>query len=119
MKKTLIYLGTFLIAGLTSCTPKSYLQESMSKHSESLYTYKKAPSRRALDTHLATLQTIISDCQVRDKKVPPGIYAEYGFFLLDTHPQNAKKYLLRETELYPESTVFIHNFLHNLGLLDP
>ena len=104
-------MSILFMLSLTSCAPKSYLQDSMYKHAKSMYAYKKYPSEENLDKHLKTLEGIIAKSQSNGKRVPPGICSEYGFFLLQTNPVKAKKYLLLEKELYPESTVFINNLL--------
>ena len=44
----------------------------------------------------------------KNKIVPPGVNAEYGYLLLKEGQENEGfAYLAKEIELYPESTVFI------------
>ena len=116
MQKIIFVISTVLILGLTGCAPTSHVQESMNIHGNSLYAYKKNPSEETLDNHIRTLEKIIFQSESYGQRVPPGIYFEYGFFLLQTDPLEAKKCLLREKELYPESSVFINNILEMKGL---
>lgn len=45
-------------------------------------------------------------------KVPPGVCADLGFFLMrQGKVEEGKKWLLREKETYPESSVFIDRIL--------
>ena len=118
MRKTIAFLSIVVILGLTGCAPKNYLQESMNKHGNSLYTYKKDPSQENRENHIKTLEKIISRSQLYGRIVPPGIYAEYGFFLLKNDPMEAKKCFLIEKELYPEAAVFIDNLLYREGLVE-
>lgn len=44
----------------------------------------------------------------KNKIVPPGVNAEYGYLLLKEGQENEGfEYLAKEIELYPESIVFI------------
>ena len=44
--------------------------------------------------------------------VPPGVYADYGFLLLQSNNMvQAREMLQKEIELYPESKVFIERII--------
>jgi len=45
-------------------------------------------------------------------KVPPGLYAEYGYALLESgNAQEAVTYFAKESEAWPESAAFMHKMI--------
>jgi len=61
---------------------------------------------------LNSYQQIIEKQEGTRKTVPPGIYADYGFILLQTgKTEEGKAMLKKEVSLYPESEVFINRIL--------
>ncbi len=61
------------------------------------------------DKHLAELKSIIEASEAEQKRVAPGIYAEYAQLLFETNrKQDAKRYFALEKNTYPESTQFIN-----------
>jgi len=92
------------------CAPQSQ-QKPMyywNDYSHSLYNLKKEPTEETTQTHLATLNKIIEDSNTNTTRVPPGIYAELGYFLMNKgQSQEAVKYFNLEKETYPESGVLM------------
>jgi len=64
--------------------------------------------KEAFNKHKLELEKVIE----KNKKVPPGIYAEYGQMLLESDkPEKAKEFFLLEKKIYPESSVFIDRLI--------
>ena len=60
----------------------------------------------------STAGQIIDKQKGKRGAVPPGIYADYGFILLQANrTEEGKAMLLKEISLYPESKVFIERIL--------
>jgi len=65
--------------------------------------------------HQDELSKIIEQSKSANKKVAPGIYAEYAQVLYESKNKlEAKKYFILEKETYPESTIFINRVLVKL-----
>lgn len=77
-------------------------------YSSTLYDFKKGPDEKTLTEHRKQLLLIIETSEKKKSKVPPGVYAEYGyFFLKEGKEADGMSYLDKEIETYPESGVFI------------
>jgi len=105
--KRMFVAGLFsllLFAGCATQEPLYY----WGNYSQSLYKYKKSPQEETLQAHKACLVNIIEESNKRNKKIPPGIYCEYGYILLrEGNTQQALYYFEMEEKSYPESQVFI------------
>jgi hypothetical protein len=78
-------------------------------YSSSLYDYYKDP--KAQDEYVKSLAEITDD---GTKKVPPGIYAEYGYEELRRgNTDQAVALFQREKAAWPESTVFMDKAIAN------
>jgi hypothetical protein len=65
--------------------------------------------------HLLELKNIINESESKQKRVAPGIYAEYAQMLFESNNQEkAKKYFILEKTTYPESTQFIDKVIRKL-----
>jgi hypothetical protein len=49
-------------------------------YSNSLYNYKKLETEENLNKHIKSIEKIIKQSDYLKKKVPPGIYCEYGYY---------------------------------------
>jgi hypothetical protein len=77
-------------------------------YSETLYDFKKNPDDKTLKAHSDQLLLIMKEAPNKKTRVPPGVYAEYGYILLKQGKESdGMGYLDKEMELYPESVVFI------------
>lgn len=71
--------------------------------------------KEVVEMHTQELEKIIVESNANNKRVPPGIYAEYGQLLYESNKKiEAKKYLQLEKSTYPESTQFINLVLVKL-----
>jgi hypothetical protein len=105
--KMLTITSMFCLWALASCAPHDntfYWGE----YSSTLYDFKKDPSEKTLEAHKKQLLLIIEESGKKNKKAPPGVNAEYAYFLLKEGKEaDGMEYLEREKTLYPESTIFI------------
>jgi hypothetical protein len=93
------------VAGMTAaCAPQT--KYAWGNYESSLYEHYKTPGdTAAFAQHLADT---ISTAEASGKKVPPGIYAEYGQVLLESgDSKQATVFFEKEKTTWPESTVFM------------
>jgi hypothetical protein len=110
LKKLL--LGIFAAMCLaSSCTPQKSLY-SWYQYDQTSYNYLKNADEKSTLQLIETYQKIIEKQRGSRQVVPPGVYADYGFILLQANKtEQGKAMLLKEVELYPESKVFIDRIL--------
>lgn len=109
MKKLLIF--ALSIIGLVSCTTQKPLY-SWGKYETASYNYLKNSDEKATQELIEAYQKIIEKQKGTRGVVPPGIYADYGFLLLQANKtKEGKEMLLREVALYPEAKVFVDRIL--------
>ena len=90
----------------TGCAHQNVDKYSWGDYESSLYGYYKAPG----DGHefAQKLKAEIDNAEQHGKKVPPGIYAEYGGMLLEAGDRaTAAQYFQKEKTTWPESTVLM------------
>ena len=106
-----LILSFFLVVGCATKRPIYYWDG----YSQSLYKCKKAPDRDHLEKHKVVLTSIIAESEKRKQRVPPGIYCEYGYILLqEGKTERALYYFDLEEKAYPESRVFVERLKVNL-----
>ena len=109
MKKIQIILITVLM--LASCTIQNSLY-TWDKYEITSYNYLKNSDEKSLQQLIQTCQNIIEKQKGSRGVVPPGVYADYGFVLLQANKtEEGKAMLLKEVALYPESKIFIDRIL--------
>lgn len=109
MKKIIcISFTAFLLA---SCTTEKPLY-SWDKYETTSYNYLKNSNEKSTQELIETYQKIIEKQRGSRGVVPPGVYADYGFILLQANKmEEGKALLLKEIALYPESKIFIDRIL--------
>ncbi|BCX78928.1 DUF4810 domain-containing protein [Campylobacter sp. 19-13652] len=108
MKKVAIFLVTVLF--LAGCGGASKSLYAMRSHDVKLYEYSKTADTKAT---LAELDAVI---KANPKRVPPGVYAEYGYLLLkQKEAASAVEYFKKEMALYPESAKFMQRMIAIAG----
>lgn len=108
--RTIIFTLTSLVL-LVSCAPTKTLY-SWNNYEITSYNYLKNSDEKAIQELIKTYKQIIGKQTGTRRVVPPGIYADYGFVLMQANRTNeAKTFLLKEVELYPESKQFIEKIL--------
>ena len=78
------------------------------EYEDSLYRSLKVPGAEVYAEHTDLLRQVVAQFQDEGRKPPPGVLAEYGFYLARVgKPVEAKKYFRAEMAAYPESAVFV------------
>ena len=112
MRKLIFFLGVVLM--LSSCTVQKPLY-SWAKYETASYNYLKNSDEKSTQALIENYQKIIENQTVSRKVPPPGVYADYGYVLLQAGKTvEGKALLIKETELYPESKIFIDRILKML-----
>jgi len=112
MKKKILIIGTVGALFFTSCSAPKKLLYSWENYDSTSYTYLKKGDEKSAENLIKSYQQIIKKQDGTRKTVPPGIYADYGFILLQTGKiEEGKEMLKKEISLYPESEIFIDRIL--------
>lgn len=96
---------------LSACAPQKMYY--WGDYNKAVYDHEKKQTESSKKVLLKTFEEIISKSKRKGtrKQVPPGIYADYGFHLLqDGQIEKGMRMLEKEKELYPESEQMV-NFL--------
>lgn len=81
------------------------------------YEYLKNSDEASTQNLMETYEKIIKTQKGSRGVVPPGIYADYGFLLLQADKTvEGQQMLAKEVELYPESKVFIDRILQMMEM---
>jgi len=106
--KALVYFLLFgLILSLTSCVSTTY---DWKNYDGKLYRFY---SNQDINELLLSLEQIIKSGEAKDR-VPPGIYAEYGYLLYETGKyEESIVYFEKEQNLWPESAVLMQKMIRN------
>ena len=111
--KKLIFL-TFTVFVLFACTTQKPLY-SYANYETTSYNYLKNSNEKSTQALIETYKQIIEKQKGSRGVVPPGVYADYGFLLLQANKtEEGKAMLLKEISLYPEAKVFIDRILKKL-----
>jgi hypothetical protein len=109
MRKIVIF--SFFVVMLSSCVSQVPLY-TWDKYETRSYNYLKNSDEESTQELIETYQKIINKQKGSRGVVPPGIYADYGYVLLQLNKtEEGKALLLKEVALYPESKVFIDRIL--------
>lgn len=104
MVLTLMIPGAIVLHG---CGPKNQMY-AWGNYSKTLYHCKKNPTDANIEIHRKELIRIIADSSKQNKRVPPGVCAEYAYILMkEGNYEEAGKYLEMEEKEYPESQQFV------------
>lgn len=99
-----------LILALTGCVTTAPAKYSWGNYENSLYSYYKDSTKSG--DYEAELVSVISDSEATAKPVAPGLYAEYGFLLLqDGKSKDAIAQFEKEKAKWPESTYLMNNLI--------
>ena len=103
MNGKLTWILTFCISiFFAGCAPKQTYY--FGNYSQTLYALEKFQNEETLIKHKQELEKIISESQVKNLAVPPGIYAELGYiYLKENKTKKAVTLFETESQLYPES----------------
>jgi hypothetical protein len=107
--RTFSALAVLLCASLLAgCAGTPTTPFDTGAYSRSLLRARQDPSPRNLDRHAAILIRTIDESKAKNNRVPPGIYAEYGYLLWQRGQKaEAEVQFHLETTTYPEAGAFI------------
>jgi hypothetical protein len=78
---------------------------------------KKDSDESSQNQHIKELENIIQESQHKNMKVPPGIYAELGYwYLKNNHKKEAIKMFNEESNLYPESRHLMNRLIQKANI---
>jgi hypothetical protein len=104
-------ISLVLFFACVACKPPQIYE--WGNYEGALYGLMKDPVK--LEKYGQSLQKQIQDGEASGK-VPPGIYAEYGYVLMvSKQPKDATHYFEKEKQHWPESTRFMDKMILNCG----
>jgi len=96
---------SLLLLAMTGCVAQSRYRYNWCNYDTKMYRHYKNPAQR--EAFVKGLKEIIEEAEPKGK-VPPGIYAEYGFALYEEgNHEEAITYFKKESDKWPESKVFM------------
>ena len=110
MRKILYF--TSIAIFLSSCSATKGLY-SWSNYENATYSYLKKEDEKSIEGVIEEYTKIIGEKKKGLRGIPPpGIHADYGFFLMKQgNIKDAKLNLKKEISIYPESKIFIDRIL--------
>ena len=109
MKKIILLLIT--IVTFASCSAPTNLY-TWNKYESNSYNFLKNTNEATSIKLSEEYQKIIKKQKGIRGVVPPGVYADYGFLLLQSNNMvQAREMLQKEVDLYPESKIFIDKII--------
>lgn len=103
----ILFVFSFSFAG---CAPKKMYY--WGDYSKSLYSYRKNASEETLLKHQQTLENIIETSNAENLRVPPGVFAELGYYYFkQNNNTRAIQYFRMEEKTYPESKVLMERLI--------
>lgn len=104
--RKIIYLAITVVLFASCDAPKPLY--TWGKYETTSYNYVKNSNEKSTQLLIEDYQKIIDKQKGTRGIVPPGIYADYGFVLIQANrTEEGKAMLQKEIELYPESKTFI------------
>ena len=115
MRKSVLMLLVPAVALLAAgCGPKQMY--TWRGYDDTLYAHYKKPQDHA--THVERMKTIVTETEAAGAKMPPGVYAEYGYALLEeSRFDESSTYFKKEKETWPESAVIMDKMIRNVARL--
>ena len=115
MRKSVLMLLVPAVALLAAgCGPKQMY--TWRGYDDTLYAHYKKPQDHA--THVERMKTIVTETEAAGAKMPPGVYAEYGYALFEEGRfGESVTYFQKEKETWPESAVVMDKLVRNAARL--
>lgn len=108
MKRLVVFCA--LVVLLSACAPPTLYY--WDDYSDTLYALKNEPNEAHLSEHIESLQSIIKESGEKNKRVPPGIYAELGYWLAKAgRGKESVVFFQLEMQTYPESKLLMDNVI--------
>lgn len=111
MKPLKIFAVLTLLLAMASCSVNKPLY-SWGKYEHVTYNYLKNQDEKSVQELVKTYESLINNQDGSRRTVPPGVYADYGFLLLQLNKvEEGRAMLAKEVELYPESAALVARIL--------
>ena len=95
---------------LTACATAPQSKYDWGTYEQSLYQYYKTPAE--MSALIASMDTTIVNAEKASRVVPPGLYAEYGYLLLQQgKTQDAIAFFGKEKAKWPESATLMNRMI--------
>ena len=108
------YRLVFIAYALTlpACAPSIY---HWGEYENSLYKRQTDASEQGQMEAFKMLEVTIQEAEAKNYRVPPGVYADYGYFLFKQgKPDEAIMYLRKEAEIYKESKYLMDSVISRI-----
>ncbi len=110
--RTLVVLAAALLAA--GCAPKNTSLYHWGNYENVVHDMYLKPGEAPAQTQIDKITQDIQESQAQGKRVAPGLYAHLGMmYAAEGQAAQAQEALLKEKQLYPESTVLIDTLLKN------
>lgn len=97
-----------LLFSICGCVPQT--QYAWNNYDKTLYNHYKDPSQK--EDFSQTLKETVEEAE-SSNRVPPGIYAEYGFLMYEQgNSLQAIQYYQKEADKWPESRAFMAKMIN-------
>lgn len=108
-----------LLAGCAAQSEPTAPGYQWGNYSSTYYAYKYNPSEQTRRQHMRELESIIRTAHRKRREhedactcAPPGLYAEYGYFLMkEGKTERAIKFFRLEQRVYPESKALVRRLI--------
>ncbi len=105
-RKLLLLIPIIILSG---CATQRYAWDG---YDNSLYAYYKHPENK--QKYIEHLSAIIQRAEQANSKVPPGVYAEYGYMFYEAQDYSkAIVYFQKESGSWPESAYFMDKMIRD------
>jgi hypothetical protein len=110
LNKTLMLWLALCVVALAGCSSAPKTKYAWGKYEDALYQYYKSPTTP--EAYLDALQKVVDDAIEKERKVPPGVYAELGYFMmLANQPDKAIQFFEMERASWPEAVPFMNKMI--------
>lgn len=114
--KALLVLGAAALLAAPGCGKSTMY--GWNGYNNTLYAHYKNPQKQ--EDFVEALRKIIESDESSGKKVPPGIYAEYGYALFEMgRPDEAATWFGKEKDAWPESKILMEKMIRNARRQSP
>ena len=105
------FILILVVIFFSSCSSRKALY-TWANYDATSYNYNKNRDEKSVAKLIDTYIKVIDKQKGSRACVPPGIYADYGFLLIQNNKEEEGKVMLgKEITLYPESKIFIDKIL--------
>jgi hypothetical protein len=107
MKNAALLVGLMILAGCGGANTRY----AWNNYDSELYNHYKVPAQR--EEFIVAMKEIVTDAEA-ENKVPPGIYAEYGYLMYEKGDmEQAVIYYQKEASKWPESKFLMEKMIAN------